>query len=77
MQPGLIQISKRCLETKSKSLKAACSFAVSAGMLPGGDRMAFCEVNSRSKLLMSMAFLRAGTKGGFRVLANRASQSIS
>lgn len=71
------QASRRCRETKSKSLKTACSSGVRTGWSSGGVRTAFWEVNSWSKLLMSVAPLSVGTNGGFTVLANRASQSIS
>lgn len=39
--------------------------------------MGFCDVNSSSKLLTSAGSLKVGTKGGFRALANKASQLIS
>uniref|UniRef100_A0A8C8BAU9 Palmitoyltransferase n=1 Tax=Otus sunia TaxID=257818 RepID=A0A8C8BAU9_9STRI len=71
------QTSKRCLETKSKSLKTVCSLRVRRATSSGGVRTGFCDVNSSSKLLMSVGSLKVGTKGGFRVLANKASQSIS
>lgn len=71
------QAYKRCLETKSKSLKTACSLRVRRATSSGGVRIGFCDVNSSSKLLMSVGSFRVGTKGGFRVLAYKASQSIS
>lgn len=71
------QTSKRCLETKSKSLKTACSLLVRKATSSGGVTIGFCDVNSSSKLLMSVGSLKVGTKGGFRVLAYKAAQSIS
>lgn len=71
------QAYKRCLETKSKSLKTACSLRLRRATSSGGVRIGFCDVNSSSKLLMSVGSFRVGTKGGFRVLAYKASQSIS
>lgn len=55
----------------------ACSSAVRTGTSSGGVRTAFWVVNSWSKWLISAASFKVGTKGGFRVLANRASQCIS
>lgn len=72
--PG-IHTSKRCLETKSKSLKTVCSLQVRRETSSGGVRIGFWEVNSSSKLLVSVGSLNVGTKGGFSLLASKASQS--